>query len=189
MALGKVVRRRAVGLDLVEFVMAVEEAFQIAIPDEDAQRIRTPGELVTYIIGRVAGEDSSGCLEQRAFYKLRRAAMQVFAQPRTAIKTTTRWVEILPGRQTRHNWNLLHRASGTSHWPRLTLWGTVPEAVATLGGTARYLAEHGPATLKRPEEGWTRRQAEDAVKRLMREHLSITDFRWDQDFVKDLRVN
>lgn len=32
------------GLDGVEFVMAVEEAFQIAIPDEDAQRMLTPGE-------------------------------------------------------------------------------------------------------------------------------------------------
>lgn len=36
-------------LDLVELVMAFEEAFEIRIPDEDAEKIRTVGDAVTYI--------------------------------------------------------------------------------------------------------------------------------------------
>lgn len=36
-------------LDIVELVMALEEEFDIQIPDEDAEKIRTVGEAVQYI--------------------------------------------------------------------------------------------------------------------------------------------
>ena len=36
-------------LDVVELVMALEEEFNLEIPDEDAERISTVSEAVTYI--------------------------------------------------------------------------------------------------------------------------------------------
>jgi acyl carrier protein len=36
-------------LDIVELVMELEEAFEMSIPDEDAEKIRTVGEAVAYI--------------------------------------------------------------------------------------------------------------------------------------------
>ena len=36
-------------LDIVEPVMALEEEFELEIPDEDAEKIRTVGEAVKYI--------------------------------------------------------------------------------------------------------------------------------------------
>ncbi len=36
-------------LDTVELVMAFEEEFEIDIPDEDAEKMRTVGEAVAYI--------------------------------------------------------------------------------------------------------------------------------------------
>lgn len=36
-------------LDIVELVMALEEEFELEIPDEDAENIRTVGEAVKYI--------------------------------------------------------------------------------------------------------------------------------------------
>ena len=36
-------------LDVVELVMRFEEEFEIEIPDEDAEKITTVGEAVTYI--------------------------------------------------------------------------------------------------------------------------------------------
>lgn len=36
-------------LDVVELVMALEEAFEIDIPDEESEKIRTVGDAVKYI--------------------------------------------------------------------------------------------------------------------------------------------
>lgn len=36
-------------LDIVELVMALEEEFDLEIPDEDAEKIRTVGDAVKYI--------------------------------------------------------------------------------------------------------------------------------------------
>lgn len=39
-------------LDIVELVMALEEKFDLEIPDEDAEKIRTVGEAIKYIQDR-----------------------------------------------------------------------------------------------------------------------------------------
>ncbi len=36
-------------LDIVELVMALEETFSISIPDEDAESIKSVGDVVSYI--------------------------------------------------------------------------------------------------------------------------------------------
>jgi acyl carrier protein len=43
-------------LDTVELVMAFEEAFDIEIPDEDAEKIRTVQDAVTYIGSHAKGK-------------------------------------------------------------------------------------------------------------------------------------
>jgi acyl carrier protein len=42
-------------LDIVELVMAMEEMFDIEIPDEDAEKIQTIGDAVTYLRDRLEG--------------------------------------------------------------------------------------------------------------------------------------
>ena len=42
-------------LDIVELVMAVEEAFDLEIPDEDAEKIQTFGDVVSYLKDRLQG--------------------------------------------------------------------------------------------------------------------------------------
>lgn len=36
-------------LDIVELVMTMEEEFELDIPDEDAEKMKTVGDVVTYI--------------------------------------------------------------------------------------------------------------------------------------------
>ena len=36
-------------LDIVELVMAMEEEFEIEIPDEDAEKLRTVGDVASYL--------------------------------------------------------------------------------------------------------------------------------------------
>jgi acyl carrier protein len=40
-------------LDIVELVMAMEETFDIEIPDEDAEKIQTIGDAVSYLRDRL----------------------------------------------------------------------------------------------------------------------------------------
>lgn len=39
----------AQSLDMVELIMAIEEEFNIEVPDEDAEKIATVGEAVEYV--------------------------------------------------------------------------------------------------------------------------------------------
>ena len=39
-------------LDVVELIMAFEEGFDIEIPDDDAEKIRTVGDALTYITSK-----------------------------------------------------------------------------------------------------------------------------------------
>jgi acyl carrier protein len=43
-------------LAVVELVLAFEEQFEIDIPDEDTEKIRTVGDAVTYISSRVSAK-------------------------------------------------------------------------------------------------------------------------------------
>ena len=43
-------------LDIVELVMAFEEAFEIEIPDEDAEKIATVKDAIDYIESRTAAK-------------------------------------------------------------------------------------------------------------------------------------
>ena len=40
-------------LDLVEFVMALEERFDISVPEEDLEGIETIGEALTLVLGKL----------------------------------------------------------------------------------------------------------------------------------------
>jgi acyl carrier protein len=42
-------------LDIVELVMEFEKEFNIDIPDEDAEKLRTVGEAINYLDGKVQG--------------------------------------------------------------------------------------------------------------------------------------
>ena len=41
-------------LDVVELVMAIEEAFDIVVPDEDVEGMQTVGDVESYLAGRVS---------------------------------------------------------------------------------------------------------------------------------------
>lgn len=44
------------GLDTVELAMAFEKAFELTIPDQDAARLLTVGDVTDYVTARLAAE-------------------------------------------------------------------------------------------------------------------------------------
>ena len=77
------------GLDSVELVMAIEEEFGIDIPDRDAEKMTTVGEVYEWLKTRIATTDPIACLTQRVFYQLRRALIANYGLER-------RLIEIVP---------------------------------------------------------------------------------------------
>lgn len=106
------------GLDLVEFIIATEDAFGIFIPDADAVDLTTPGRLIDYLEARLGQGESISCLEQRAFYRLRTAGMRVLDLPRDAFRPSTRWVDLLHANLHARQWVLVGQATGLTPWPR-----------------------------------------------------------------------
>jgi hypothetical protein len=87
------------GFDSVELLMDVEDIFGIAIPDREAEKIHTPGELQAYIVQRVGAlpdGPSSRCASAAAFYRARRLLVDAFGFDRNSIRPTTPIAQFLP---------------------------------------------------------------------------------------------
>lgn len=77
------------GLDGVEIVMAVEDAFDIQIEDSAAAKMLTPRVLIDYVMGKVTTTTTSVCLTQRAFNLLRRSLIRHCDLKRSQISPST----------------------------------------------------------------------------------------------------
>jgi acyl carrier protein len=98
------------GLDTVELVLEVEDAFGIHIPDRDAEKIQTVGELHEYILAHFSPTDSTKpavCASARCFYRVRAALTNQIGLERKAVTPGALLVELLPRRDRRRRWREL----------------------------------------------------------------------------------
>lgn len=98
------------GLDTVELVLAVEEAFQIHISDEEAGNVSTAGELNALIVSKLRGRTSEQCLTSAAFYRTRRAIIDSLGVSRREVKPSARLDQIFPRRRRREHWRRVQNA-------------------------------------------------------------------------------
>ena len=84
------------GLDGVELVMAVEDAFSISIDDADAAQLLTPRLLTDYVLSKVTTTTATVCLTQRAFNLLRRSLLRHGGWKRSEIAPDTSLPGLLP---------------------------------------------------------------------------------------------
>jgi acyl carrier protein len=91
------------GLDTVELVMEIEEAFDISIPDDRASKMLTVGDVYEFILVQTADSTlkSSTCLTATAFYELRRQ-LRSLGLPHSEMRPKTRLDHVIPliGRRT-----------------------------------------------------------------------------------------
>ena len=118
------------GLDAVELVLEVEDEFGIAIPDRDAERLRTVGDLHDYACRRVAGVPSGVCRSRSAFYALRRSVVARLGVDRRAVRPDARVEAHLPASGRRGAWAALGRDAGAVLPP------LVPPTAVALAGLA-----------------------------------------------------
>src|SRR5581483_10940704 len=100
------------GLDGVELVFAVEDAFRIHVADEEASCVRTVGDLHDLVIRKISGQESQRCLTSAAFYLSRRGIVDVLRMKRSEVRPSTPLEVILQRRGRRKMWAALEKASG-----------------------------------------------------------------------------
>jgi acyl carrier protein len=182
------------GLDMVEFVLSVEEAFDLRIPDDVAGFLTTPRQVIDYLHGQLPQSTERTCVSQRAFYALRREVCERVGTPEARLRPTTPLADILPPAGDRgRTWAGVGNALDVRNWPRAGP-GRWPRSlggprVQTLGEAARYASVRMGFRLKRPGEGWTWEEVAAVVDRLMREELPIDDYSLDDEFIKDLGLD
>jgi hypothetical protein len=79
------------GLDGVELLLAVEDAFQIHIEDHEAGGVYTVGDLYNLVVTKLQGQDSKRCLTSAAFYRTRRGIMDTLGVDRLDRTTVLPW--------------------------------------------------------------------------------------------------
>ncbi len=87
------------GMDGVEIVMAVEDAFDIRIEDLEAEKLLTPLQLIELVQAKVANVETEICLSHRAFNLLRRYFTINRALPRKQFKPSAQLSALIPQKQ------------------------------------------------------------------------------------------
>ena len=98
------------GLDGVELLLAVEDAFQIHIEDHEAGGVYTVGDLYNLVVTKLQGQDSKRCLTSAAFYRTRRGIMDTLGVDRRQVRPSTPLEAILPRDGRREKWRRIQEA-------------------------------------------------------------------------------
>jgi acyl carrier protein len=96
-----------VGLDSVELILAIEEEFGVAIPDGDAEKMMTVGDVFAWLKSCIGSVAPGTCLTQSVFYKLRRALVENYRLERNAITPETKLTDFLSVREIEEGWPFL----------------------------------------------------------------------------------
>ena len=114
------------GLDGVELVIALEEAFGVQLEVEEAVKTVSPRSIGDLIFSKLKTSDERVCQSQRAFYILRKALINTFKLKREDVSLDTRFRSFIPAEREREVWPQLQVAVAARHWPDLSrpVWMT-----------------------------------------------------------------
>jgi acyl carrier protein len=99
------------GLDVVELIMDIEQHFGIRIPDADAERLYSVGDLYVYVLARTGRSDpvafATPCPTSRAFYRVRRALTGELGVERSRVRPAVALRDLLPRETRPDGWSRL----------------------------------------------------------------------------------
>jgi hypothetical protein len=107
------------GLDGVELVLAFEERFGVSISDAEAEACVTPAMAIDVIFAKLRSTDERVCISQRAFYLLRKAAMDVLGLPRSAVVPEADLRSMVGDKSHEAVWRSLKARLQVRSWPRM----------------------------------------------------------------------
>lgn len=107
------------GLETVELAIRFEDAFGIAIPDEVAVELTTPGKVTDYILTQVNAGSERHCLSQQAFYFLRKDFVSVLGISRSEFRPENELENLIPLESRKEAWLKMQHELGSSSLPTL----------------------------------------------------------------------
>ena len=113
------------GLDSVELVLELEEAFGVELMDDpriiDAL---TPRMIIDIILSKLRFTNENICQRQKAFYIIRRSFLNIFNLERKTITPNMRFRNFIDRSQEKETWQKLKLAVAARNWPELSrpLW-------------------------------------------------------------------
>jgi acyl carrier protein len=133
------------GLDSVEFVMTLEDAFYLAILDEDVERLFTVGDAFEYLVMRLqCHAPAPACPSAHRFYRLREELTVRFHVSRSRVRLDARIAELVPTDSHRSRWPDVTAAVGLAP-PRVRLgWFSWPTRFPEPSVTVRELVGESP---------------------------------------------
>ena len=186
---GSAITEVMMGLDTVELVMAFEEAFELEIPNAEAERMRTVRDVVDYIAKQKSLEPNGSCAAQVTFNQLRRALEIAAPHPEKLAPSTP-----LSALTDRDGWGSLWRTtrlcSGQEDWPADVPWERWRRrGPTTVGELVLFLIPQLPRRLHPEATSWTRNEILQIVCQVLYEEQGIWKVHLDDSFVGDLRLD
>jgi acyl carrier protein len=183
------VLQEKMGLDAVEMVIAVEQTFDIVIPDAEAAEMITPALLIAYVQNAVEGSsDERSCISQRAFHLVRAELIRILKVARSAVTLQTSISTLFPRESRTENWNLFRAQSCLRSLPDLRFgrgWVFSPTSVRDLVLVAVSQESESLTSSK----SWSRSEVREVVRQIISEQLGIKRFSDSDEFVQDLGVD
>ena len=182
------------GLELIEYILAVEDAFELDIPDADAARLETPAKLIDYLCARLGEAADGPPLLQTVYYRLRAALATELNVPRSRIAPDSTLAE-LTTRPEKEVWAAVARRLAIdvkylTHSPVAKMLGALRRAPPrSIGAHARQVAMLRPAAMKSGQP-WTRTQVTEVVLKLLHHEIAIEVGPGDLNrrFIRDLEM-
>ena len=171
------------GLDGVEIVLAVEDAFGVQITDDDAVRMVTPAHVVEFVMTRVPVTTNAACLSQRAFHLVRSSVLGMTPHQRRSVAPHTPLAHLFILTPPQQLADQLVKKMKLPRRPPL-------DRLSTVGDLVSWLAKLSPLVVK-SGEAWTRDEIASVVKQIVVEQLGLREDEYGEDkrFVEDLGVN
>jgi hypothetical protein len=100
------------GLDLIEFVLDVEQSFGISLDGDDVAQIVTVGQFYDLVVRNTSGVRSPNCPTANAFHRLRQSLVSVLGIARNSIRPSMLTLRVLPFWKRRSIWRRLEADIG-----------------------------------------------------------------------------
>lgn len=109
------------GMDLVELLVEVEDAFGVSIPEDECERMRTTKDLIDVVTKLCGASSRAGqpCATARAFFSLRSKLIDLLPHQKQDIRPSSSLESLIPKKDRPRVWRALRE--GGMELPRLRL--------------------------------------------------------------------